>query len=387
MAVPQEFLDSLFAGGPSSPAHFMVDIQDGPDPKKLPFKFRCHQAVLPGLTAATSQYATGMPEKNNAYRATFEDVTLGFYCTEDLIEREFFERWQGEIFPTHGHRMDSRGSVDRKMNWTTWPVAYRNSYVRKIKIQKLSLDGLPTRAYFLHNAFPVTVNETPMEWGQEEVLKIEVVFSYDWWTAANVNYIEDLDGKRIHNAYLSGHTETDITLENQPKDEARKRYSAKGRSSNQQRTEYRQRNDEVRKRYSAKVNSSTQSRTEYRQSNDEVREKRTITEDSVRGQFWLPQDTPFMGPPSPTDAQRKQMASDMRKDNFAAKHPDALMGMLADAKRPGNLAAVAMKSVTTPPPIDTPKQQTLETGFKRGNFKKKTRVLAETGDFFDHKQL
>ena len=46
-----------------------------------------------------------------------------------------------------------------------------------------------------------------------------------------------------------------------------------------------------------------------------------------------------------------------------------------------------MKSVPTPPPIDARKQQTLETGFAWGNFKKKTRVLAETGDFFDHKQL
>ena len=364
MAVPQEFLDSLFAGGPSSPAHFMVDIQDGPDPKKLPFKFRCHQAVLPGLTAATSQYATGMPEKNNAYRATFEDVTLGFYCTEDLIEREFFERWQGEIFPTHGHRMDSRGSVDRKMNWTTWPVAYRNSYVRKIKIQKLSLDGLPTREYYLHNAFPVTVNETPMEWGQEEVLKIEVVFSYDWWTAANVNYIEDLDGKRKDSELWTGHDlEKDVSIKKQETDEARKRYAAES--------------DLI----------DTHQWDVWNNPTGDEREKRTVTEDSVRGQFWLPQDTPFMGPPSPTDAQRKQMASDMRKDNFAAKHPDALMGMLADAKRPGNLAAVAMKSVPTPPPIDTRKQQTLETGFKWGNFKKKTRVLAETGDFFDHKQL
>ena len=194
MAIPQDFINSLRkTGGPALPAKFEVEFEAPSVTNKIEemieanntvrdLKFRCHQAVIPGLTAATSQYQTGMPEKNNPYRATFEDVTLGFYCSDGtdkgLPERNFFEQWQNSIFAVDRLGVEP-GPVPKNQ---AWPIAYRNEYTRNVTISKLTQSGNPNMNYVLHNAFPVTISDTELTWAEEEILKIEVVFSYDWWT-------------------------------------------------------------------------------------------------------------------------------------------------------------------------------------------------------------
>jgi len=189
MAKPQDFLDSIRrTGGPAIPAKFEVEIPSK-ELERNELKFRCSQAVLPGMTAATSQYGTGMPEKNNPYRPTFEDVTLGFYCTdgigkEGLPERQFFDEWQQSIFINSDPDFIVKSRLNRSTtprNWT-WKVAYREDYTRNIKITKLSQAGVANVEYILHNAFPVTISDTELNWESEEILQMEIVFSYDWWT-------------------------------------------------------------------------------------------------------------------------------------------------------------------------------------------------------------
>ena len=202
MSIPQDFINDLSrTGGPALPAKFEVSIEGITHTDNL--KFRCHQAVLPGLTIATSQYGTGLPEKNNPYRATFEDITLGFYCTDgtggkdhhdSLPERSFFEEWQSVIFPKadkpesgvwnprNGNLHNSPNRASRA-GYDSWPVAYRNQYEKTIKIKKLrQVDGKVGKIYTLHKAWPVTISDTQLDWSEEEILKIEVIFSYDWWT-------------------------------------------------------------------------------------------------------------------------------------------------------------------------------------------------------------
>jgi hypothetical protein len=141
---------------------------------------KCHQGVLPGITAATSQYGTGMPEKNNPYRATFEDVAFSFYCSENLIERDYFEAWTSNIF-------DNLLYEKLGKRYENWPVGYRTDFVKDIEIIKLSQTGHAVRKYTLHNAFPTILNDTTLDWGDEEVLKMEVTMSYDWWTSTTDN--------------------------------------------------------------------------------------------------------------------------------------------------------------------------------------------------------
>jgi hypothetical protein len=180
MGVPSKFINSL-KRRLAKASHFEVNITGGtfrPNDMHL----RCHQAVLPGITAATSQYGTGMPEKNNPYRATFEDVAFSFYCSDDLTEKVYFDRWMQNIFPT----MDtmSRGKKETTPHYLDWPIGYRNNFTRNIEIIKIQQTGEVISKYILHHAFPTIINDTTLEWGDEEVLKLEITFSYDWWTWA-----------------------------------------------------------------------------------------------------------------------------------------------------------------------------------------------------------
>ena len=336
MAIPQHFIKSLSdAGGHSSPAHFEIQIDPSPEIEFLPLHLRCHQAVIPGLTAATSQYATGMPEKNNAYRATFEDVTLGFYCTETLVERRYFEWWQGLIFPLMGHRSLSPSTALQDSKWMSWPIGYRNDYTKKIIIKKLSWDGIVTKQYILHNAFPVTINETPLDWSQEEILKIEVVFSYDWFTMQDL----EMAGLKLerNNSNIS-----DINkYEKQENDEVRKRYSAESDSIYTQFMDvwHNPTGDDWRKKFSAQAEAASE--TEKFNS-------------------------------APTSVQKKQsLKNDMGRETLASN-----LGNLKP--RQGTIAAAAMKSVPSGPPIDTRKKFGPESAAEIFNpFKKRTRSLRD----------
>ena len=117
-------------------------------------------------------------KKNNPYRATFEDVAFSFYCTEGLKEKMYFDDWMGSIFKNLNH-------LGHHRRYENWPVAYRDNYTRHIEILKLSQTGDATRKYTLHNAFPTIINDATLDWGDEEILKMEVTMSYDWWTATN----------------------------------------------------------------------------------------------------------------------------------------------------------------------------------------------------------
>ena len=190
MGVPQKFIDSLSGKTLAKPSHFEVVIHDNLY-KTNKMHLRCHQAVLPGITAATSQYGTGMPEKNNPYRATFEDVALSFYCTDNLQEKTYFDIWMGTIFPTLTELTGEKVSP----KYISWPIGYRDSFTRNIEITKFSQHGKeidsnwdsnPIHKYILHNAFPTIVNDATLEWGDEEILKLEVTFSYDWWSSSPI---------------------------------------------------------------------------------------------------------------------------------------------------------------------------------------------------------
>ena len=334
MAIPQHFIKSLSdAGGHSSPAHFEIQIDPSPEIEFLPLHLRCHQAVIPGLTAATSQYATGMPEKNNAYRATFEDVTLGFYCTETLVERRYFEWWQGLIFPLMGHRSLSPSTALQDSKWMSWPIGYRNDYTKKIIIKKLSWDGIVTKQYILHNAFPVTINETPLDWSQEEILKIEVVFSYDWFTMQDL----EMAGLKLerNNSNLS-----DINkYEKQENDGIRNHQSLENQTRLQAWYNMKSTTDTIRKKFSAQAEATSE------------------TEKS-------------------NSAPKRRQLKDIHAESTGVESNPGLTQTLADAKRPGNLAAVAMKSVPSGPPVDTRKTQDIAAEIFNP-FKKRTRSLRD----------
>ena len=79
----------------------------------------CFQATVPGLSIATT-------DKDKAYRSVayqkiYEDIELGFYCSGEMEELKYFQRWMDAIIrPQDNH------------------VAYYDDYIGTIDIVNLS---------------------------------------------------------------------------------------------------------------------------------------------------------------------------------------------------------------------------------------------------------
>lgn len=67
------------------------------------FSFRCEKAELPGRTLATADDAVGGgPALKLPYDVTYNDITLSIICSDDMIERTFFEEWMDRIIGRGG---------------------------------------------------------------------------------------------------------------------------------------------------------------------------------------------------------------------------------------------------------------------------------------------
>lgn len=67
------------------------------------FSFRCEKAELPGRSLATVDDAVGGgPALKLPYDVTYNDITLSIICSDDMIEREFFEHWMDRIIGAGG---------------------------------------------------------------------------------------------------------------------------------------------------------------------------------------------------------------------------------------------------------------------------------------------
>ena len=73
-----------------------------PDIKNT-FSFRCEKAELPGRTLATADDAVGGgPALKLPYDVTYNDITLSIICSDDMVERTFFEEWMDRIIGRGG---------------------------------------------------------------------------------------------------------------------------------------------------------------------------------------------------------------------------------------------------------------------------------------------
>ena len=138
----------------------------------------CSETSLPGSTLAThdqtSNYA-GVTEKF-AYRRLYDEtLNMSFYVDKTYNVIEFFEGW-----------MDFISGVGRngvRNDYKDTPIGYRMSYPKDYKtnifVTKFEKDVENKQlSYTFVDAFPITINSSPVSYNQSEILKYSVSFSY-----------------------------------------------------------------------------------------------------------------------------------------------------------------------------------------------------------------
>ena len=138
----------------------------------------CHEASLPGTSLATHDVTAdfqGVTEKM-AYRRIYdESIDMTFYVDKKYNVIEFFDGWIDFISGVgrNGVRQDYKSTA----------IGYRMSYPREYKsniyVTKFEKDLRDNQLqYTFVDAFPTSINSTPVTYAESDVMRYNVSFSY-----------------------------------------------------------------------------------------------------------------------------------------------------------------------------------------------------------------
>lgn len=167
----------------------------------------CNETSLPGSSFATHESNndyTGVSQKY-AYRRLYDDrIDFTFYVRNDYLEIMFFENWMAcianEQYTATG---GGRGLREPDYNYR---FNYADSYKGTVYIDKFEKDYGRTNDNFLYNtpsdrpylrytlfdAFPISMNSTPVSYEASNTLKLTVSFSFSRYVVERYDY--DISG-------------------------------------------------------------------------------------------------------------------------------------------------------------------------------------------------
>ena len=131
----------------------------------------CDSATIAGKTIQSTPEINYGVRREVAYNApTLSDLTLSFYCTEELEEKKKLDAWQNLIVNTK----KSDGVVGN------YDVGYYDSYIgSQIIVTKLSVSGKPTYKHEYRDVFPKIIGAIDLSHGVSSgPLKITAQFAY-----------------------------------------------------------------------------------------------------------------------------------------------------------------------------------------------------------------
>lgn len=166
------FKSNLIRRGISRPNLFSVYIQT---PYALGYNlnatksllFKAYSLNIPDKTVSTSSRRTYGPIQKVSYcDPIYSDIVISIICSEDLYERNIFEKW-----------------LDFIIKPDSYLVEYYDRYITKTVINKLDSEGKDTIRYELHDSYPVNLGAQKLDWSEtDSYLTFDVTFTYRYYT-------------------------------------------------------------------------------------------------------------------------------------------------------------------------------------------------------------
>jgi len=129
--------------------------------------FNCHQVAIPSNNIATKPIKTYGLKKEYAYNKLFDEITTGFYLSENMDEYHFFESWQDLMYkPNHS-------------------VGWYNDYISTLEIHQLSRDvskgtsndlGIVCK-FILIDAYPKLISSMALDYSAANTIQ---KFTVNW---------------------------------------------------------------------------------------------------------------------------------------------------------------------------------------------------------------
>lgn len=181
------FLGALDIGGSlTRGCRFAVTVRPPATMKSFPIDlhYMCEVAELPGRSFNVVQARYYGPSQLFPTNTEYQPITLSFLCRADSRERRFFDDWMDIINPT-----DSFNYAYPNEYWSQIDVFQYTEYADPSPLGPLSsipLVGMTLTPHIsyqwsLIKAYPVAVSAQPVNWADQEVLRLSVTFTYKNW--------------------------------------------------------------------------------------------------------------------------------------------------------------------------------------------------------------
>lgn len=147
-------------------------------------QLRAEQARLPGValtTADINRYGVG-PFQKIPYNVQFTDTSITFLADKKAEIYNYFYTWLSSIFDFSGMNSGRLSS-----STPSYTADYKENYSTDIEVEIYDNYGNKVSVVKMKQAFPVSMNDIPLNWNQQnELLKITVGFSFRDWSVENV---------------------------------------------------------------------------------------------------------------------------------------------------------------------------------------------------------
>ena len=213
--------------GFARPNLFRVTIGDVNSSYQPQFRINCYQAQIPGSNIATTDKDLGF--RSAAYHKLYADIILGFYCSEDMKELEFFQGWIDRIIDPVTNRkgyysdeIGAIGNVDRGYTSTitiehlsrlsskggehnlglTAPKLGATPIIREEELYEkkgmsYDTDNIPTIKWELFEAYPKQIDPIQLDYGTNDtIMSMNVTLTYRHFKANFKPLKADLQDKR-----------------------------------------------------------------------------------------------------------------------------------------------------------------------------------------------
>jgi hypothetical protein len=179
---PNQNFDYIFTNG---------DTQASTNDIVKDLRYRCIDAALPGValrTMDTNRYGPGVLEKM-PFTANYTDTSLTFICDKNGSTYNFWYGWLNYIFVGNGK--DSQNSAIQNTinsNRPYYTTAYKDDYAASINIIVYENSGKPSLNYTLYKAYPLSINDSPLSWANNNnLLKLTVNMTFREWAQNNAS--------------------------------------------------------------------------------------------------------------------------------------------------------------------------------------------------------
>lgn len=131
---------------------------------------RIDQVRMPGINLQTTQvsrYGIG-PIQNMPINAQFQEVNFSLLIDEFGELWQYWYNWTNAIFGFNG--------TERTL--PTYQTEYKNNYSTVVSLLLYNHLGTVVQTINLYEAFPTSIREVPMAWGDNQLIRLNIQLAY-----------------------------------------------------------------------------------------------------------------------------------------------------------------------------------------------------------------